>query len=337
MITSLSEVWPSLTAAARAEGVLGIGASDLQDAHATLFESWIDRGDHATMSYLERHRQVRVAPTSRFPWARSVIAILVPYSSRRPDSSPGSLAAGIARYALGDDYHEVLDGILRRFEEVIAAHAPGARTWRYVDTGPLSDRAMAAQAGLGWIAKNGMLINEQIGSYTFIGTLLTSLSNDIGSGGVADRCGTCTRCIDGCPTDAILTDRTIASERCISHATIEQRGPLDEEMTSRLGGNVFGCDICQEVCPWNHDPAESHPAFAARAVYAATPITDLLRFEQEDFSTLFQKSAIKRAKLAGMQRNVAAVLRSKTPPPHPESREGRQEQPISEAMRRPGR
>ena len=308
MSGTLSEVWPLLTGVARAEGVVGIGASDLQDAHATLFESWIDRGDHATMGYLERHRGVRVSPASRFPWARSVIAIVVPYSSRRPDCAPDSLAAGIARYALGDDYHEVLDRILRRFEESIALHAPGAKTWRYVDTGPLSDRAMAAQAGLGWIAKNGMLINEQIGSYTFIGTLLTSLTNDIGAGDVADRCGTCTRCIEACPTDDILADRTIASDRCISYATIEHRGELVEPTASHLGGNIFGCDICQEVCPWNHAPADGHPAFAAREAYGATPITDLLRFEQPEFSALFAKSAIKRAKLAGMQRNVAAVI-----------------------------
>lgn len=307
MIEALSAVWPQLTDVARTEGVVAIGASDLQDAHASLFESWIDRGDHATMGYLERHRGVRVSPAARFPWARSVIAILVPYSATRSDAPAGSLASGIARYALGDDYHQVLDGILRRFEEAIALLSPEAKTWRYVDTGPLSDRAMAAQAGVGWIAKNGMLINERLGSYTFIGTLLTSLTNDIASDRVADRCGTCTRCIEACPTDAILSDRTIASHRCISYATIEHRGALEEPVASQLGSNIFGCDICQEVCPWNHAPAESHPAFAPRPAYAATPITDLLRFEQPEFSALFARSAVKRAKLAGMQRNVVAV------------------------------
>lgn len=310
MIETVSAVWPQLTEVARKEGVAGIGASDLQDEHATLFASWIDRRDHATMAYLERHRPIRVAPAARFPWARSVIAILVPYSATRAEAPAGSLASGIARYALGDDYHEVLDRILRRLEEAIASHAPEAKTWRYVDTGPLSDRAMAAQSGLGWIAKNGMLINEQIGSYTFIGTLLTSLTNDVAGGQVPDRCGTCTRCIEACPTDAILPDRTIASHRCISYATIEHRGALEEPVASHLNGNLFGCDICQEVCPWNREPAESHPAFAPRPAYAATPITDLLRFEQPEFSALFAKSAVKRAKLAGMQRNAAALTSS---------------------------
>ena len=307
MIDTLSAVWPQLTEVARIEGVAAMGASDLEDEHAALFESWIDRGDHATMSYLERHRPIRVSPETRFPWARSVISILVPYSATRGDAPAGSLASGIARYALGEDYHAVLDRILRHFENVITMRAPEAKTWRYVDTGPLSDRAMAAQASLGWIAKNGMLINERIGSYTFIGTLLTSLANDIAGGQVGDRCGTCTRCIEACPTDAILPDRTIASHRCISYATIEHRGALEEPVASHLGGNVFGCDICQEVCPWNHEPAESHPAFAPRTAYAATPISDLLRFEQPEFSSLFAKSAVKRAKLAGMQRNAAAI------------------------------
>jgi len=212
------------------------------------------------------------------------------------------LSHHVARYALGDDYHEVLDRILGRIEEIVKPHA---RTWRYVDTGPLSDRALAANAGLGWIGKNSMLIDDEIGSYLFIGTLLTSLHNDISTATVADRCGSCTRCLDACPTNAILPNRTVASERCISYATIEHRGNLPPGLP--LAGNAFGCDTCQEVCPWNAAPAPAHPAFAPRDAYRATPVTDLLHFAQGDFSTLFRKSAIKRAKLDGMRRNVAAL------------------------------
>jgi epoxyqueuosine reductase len=154
-----------------------------------------------------------------------------------------------------------------------------------------------------------MLINEQIGSYTFIGTLLTSLENDIAPDAVADRCGTCTRCLDACPTKAILPNRTVASEHCISYATIEHRGKLPD---IPLASNAFGCDICQEVCPWNHDPAAPHPAFSPRDEYRATPISDLLHYEQADFSALFRKSAVKRAKLAGMRRNVAALTEAES-------------------------
>jgi epoxyqueuosine reductase len=301
--TKLSEVWPTLERLAREEGVMRLGASGIEDGHAELFAQWIDRGDHATMAYLAKNAPVRANPRERYPWARSVVVILVPYSPERPVADAGALSHHIARYALGDDYHDVLERILRRFEEALS----GVKTWRYVDTGPLSDRSYAAQAGLGWIGKNGMLIHEIDGSYFFIGTLLTALENDIAAEIVSDRCGTCTRCLEACPTDAIRPDRTIASHLCISHATIEQRGPLAPEVARHLEGNAFGCDICQEVCPWNRRAPESHPAFAAREEYRATPLTDLLRYAQADFSTLFRKSAIKRAKLAGMQRNVVAV------------------------------
>ncbi|HEX2121318.1 MAG TPA: tRNA epoxyqueuosine(34) reductase QueG [Thermoanaerobaculia bacterium] len=303
MPAKLSEVWPLIERVAREEGVVHLGASDVEDAHAGLFAEWIARGDHASMSYLAKNAAIRSRPRERFPWAKSVVSILVPYASERPHAPGGSLSNHIARYALGDDYHDVLDRILRRVEEALA----GVNTWRYVDTGPLSDRSYAAQAGLGWIGRNGMLIHEEHGSYFFIGTLLTSLENDIAAATVADRCGACTRCLDACPTSAILPDRTIASQHCISYATIEHRGPLHAHIREHLEQNAFGCDICQEACPWNRAPADPHPAFAPRDDYRATPLTDLLRFEQADFSTLFRKSAVKRAKLAGMKRNVEAL------------------------------
>jgi len=305
MTTRLSEVWPAVAEVARANGVAYIGASDLRDDHAPLFAQWIADGHHATMRYLEKNAAIRTDPARRFPWAKSIIVILVPYASERPHAGANALSQHIARYALGDDYHEVLDRVLRDIETVLGPRAEDIQTRRYIDTGPLSDRSAAAQAGVGWIGKNGMLIHEQHGSYFFIGTLLTSLENDIGSREVADRCGACTRCIDACPTDAILPNRTVASERCISYATIEHRGALPDDLD--LAGNAFGCDICQEVCPWNAAPLDAHPAFTARDEYRATPITDLLQFRQADFSRLFAKSAVKRAKLDGMKRNVEAI------------------------------
>ena len=307
MITRLSEVWPLVERAARAEGVLRVGASNVEDDHASVFAEWLDAGHHASMAWLAKSREIRANPAARFPWARSVIVILVPYAAERPAAPRGALSNHIARYALGDDYHAVIDRILQRFERELSAEAPGVKTWRYVDTGPLSDRSLAAQAGLGWIGRNGMLIDEENGSWVFIGTLLTSLENDMSAAVVTDRCGTCTRCLDACPTNAILPGRRIDSAVCISYGTIEHRGELPAAVHDHLEGNVFGCDICQEVCPWNGAPAEAHPSFVARSDYRATPVTDLLRMEQADFSRLFTKSAIKRAKLAGMKRNVAAM------------------------------
>lgn len=307
MAERLSEVWPLLERVARAEGIVRIGASGVGDDHAELFAAWIERGHHASMAYLAKNAAIRAHPRERFPWAKSVVSILVPYAPRRPEAPEGALSNHIARYALGDDYHDVLDRMLRKLENAL----PGVKTWRYVDTGPLSDRASAAQAGLGWIGKNGMLISDEIGSYFFIGTLLTALENDLAAELVTDRCGTCTRCLEACPTNAILPDRTLDSARCISYATIEHRGALDPDVAARLEGNAFGCDICQEVCPWNGRAPEGHPAFAPREEFRATPVTDLLRMTQTDFSSLFRRSAIKRAKLAGMQRNAEALTAGK--------------------------
>lgn len=306
-MSAISDIWNAIESTALGLGAMRAGVSSLEDSEAARFTEWIAAGRHASMEYLAKNRQAREHPEMRFPWARSVIVITVPYSAERYPNAGQVIGNGIARYALGDDYHEVIDRMLREIEVVIQSLAAGTTTRRYVDTGPLSDRAYGAQAGLGWIGKNGMLIDEEKGSYFFIGTLLTSLENDLSTAAVADRCGACTRCIDACPTDAILPDRSVDSGRCISHANIELRGPIPDVIKERLGGNLFGCDICQEACPWNQAPAAAHPAFVPRSGYGATPVTDLLRVDQAGFSALFRKSAVKRAKYAGMVRNAVIV------------------------------
>ncbi len=306
-MTTLSTIWPALEETAAHHGVLRVGAGPLEDAHVAKFAEWIASGREASMQYLRKNLAVRKEPAARYPWARSVIAISVPHEPERPHAPEGSIARHVARYALGDDYHDVLDAILRDFERIIAGADPGARTWRYVDTGPLSDRSLAAQAGLGWIGRNGMLIDPEHGSYFFIALLVTSLALDIDPLEVADRCGECTRCLVACPTDAILPDRLVDAARCISHATIELRGAIPDAVKDRLAGNLFGCDICQEVCPWNAAAPPGHPAFHAREAYRATPVTDLLAMGQERFSEIFRKSAIKRAKRVGMMRNAVVL------------------------------
>ena len=303
-LTRLSEVWDELSELAQEEHVIALGATPVTNAYSEVFEQWLANGYAGTMQYLHRHAQIRRDPLQRYPWANSAIAIAVPYSAERPTDD--SIAAHTARYALGDDYHEVLDEILRKFELVLNRHTT-VKTWRYVDTGPLSDRTIAAMSGLGWIGRNAMLVNENHGSWFFIGVLLTSLECDVEPDRVVDRCGTCTRCVDACPTDAILPDRTVDSNLCISHATIEQRGVIANEMKAQLGMNLFGCDICQEVCPWNRKAPEAHPRFAMRDEYRATPITDLLKLDQSGFSQLFRKSAIKRAKRTGLLRNAIVM------------------------------
>lgn len=302
MTETLSEIWPAVESTAFGLGAMSVGGGPVEDPQAGLLEWWLDSGLHASMSWLEKNRDARVDHAVRFPWARSVIAVTVPYEPSHPGD--GSAASAISRYAQGEDYHFVVDDLLAGIETEVARLAPGVRTRRYVDTGPLSDRALAAGAGLGWIGRNSMLIDERYGSWFFIGTLLTSLDCDLPVERVTDRCGTCTRCVEACPTDAILPERVVDSNRCISYLTIEHRGEIPGALADRLDGWVFGCDICQEVCPWNRRPAEGHPRLEPRSEYRNLRVEDLMDLSQEEFSILFRRSAVKRAKHEGIVRNA---------------------------------
>ncbi|MGK2856497.1 MAG: tRNA epoxyqueuosine(34) reductase QueG [Thermoanaerobaculia bacterium] len=311
-ITTLSAIWNDIEREALRLGAIRVGATPLIDRHAERFSEWLDAGYEAGMSYLRRNLATRRDPVTRFPWGRSVVVVLVPYEPDRPHTRAGSLTGGIARYAQGDDYHDVVETMLRALETLLERIAPGTKSWRYVDTGPFSDRSLAAQAGLGWIGKNAMLIDPEIGSYFFVGTLVTSLEHDLDVAEITDRCGDCTRCIDACPTSAIVANRLVDSNRCISYLTIEHRGAIDDTLAEQLEGNVFGCDICQEACPWNSHAPTGNEAFRSRPGYMGRPVTDLLTMSQSDFSTLFSRSAVKRAKRAGMIRN--AILIAETIP-----------------------
>jgi len=318
---SISEIWPEVERIASAHHVIAAGTADLGAEFGDVFARWLDLGHEAGMTWLRRNREARRDPTTRFPWAKSAIVILVPYSAERPHQDD-RISTRIARYALGDDYHDVLNEILKEIENAILRAIPDTRTRRYVDTGPLSDRTLAARAGLGWIGKNAMLIHPEHGSWTFIGALLTSLGDDRGGHEITDQCGTCTRCIDACPTQAILTDRTVDSGRCISYWTIEHRGPIEPSIASRIEGNLFGCDICNEACPWNASPPAPHPAFEPRDEYRRRPIHELLRIEQGEFSSLFRRSGVKRARRDGIIRNAILVTsaehRDSTPTDSPD-------------------
>lgn len=304
----LSEIWAEILRVAIEQDVLAIGACPVEQ-RGDLFDAWLERGFDADMGYLRRNRDVRIDPASRFPWARSAIVIAVAYPAERPSAPADAIARHIARYALGDDYHDVLDLILRRIEETIRDHDPTAETRRYVDTGPLSDRDLAARAGLGWIGRNGMLIHPDHGSWLVIGVLLTNLKTDLPVREILDQCGACRSCIDSCPTGAIVDDRMVDSRKCISWVTIEHRGPIPTDLTDRLEENLFGCDICQEACPWNESSPGPHEALAPRPSYGAKPIHALLRASQQEFSSLFRASAIKRAKRAGIIRNAILITR----------------------------
>jgi len=268
---------------------------------------WVDRGMAGAMSYLtDRRANVRTDPKLLFPSARSVICVGKLYNGPAPRSTelqdPG--LGWISRYAWGDDYHQVV----RRGLEDLAAKLGCDHDYKIcVDTAPLLERSYAREAGLGWIGKNTCLINQEIGSWVFLGEILTSLEVEYDSP-PPDRCGTCTRCIDACPTQAIpLKGYEIDARRCIPYFTIELHGAAPEDMRAAIGQHVFGCDICQDVCPWNsRAPLAQEPAFEPR--HFAPPLEDLAALTENEFCAMFQSSPIQRAKYAGFLRNVAIAM-----------------------------
>ena len=220
--------------------------------HGVVYQEWLDRGFHGEMAYMAREDAVRrrLDPGELMPNARTLVMVSLVYG-------PGSGASGdsptVARYAGGLDYHDVFEERLDTLADAIRDIAPGTNTRRYVDYGPVLERDHAQRAGLGWIGKNTMLIHPRLGSYLMLAELVTDLEVEPDEPFLPDRCGTCTRCIEACPTDAILDGRLLDARQCISYLTIELRGPIPVELRAPIGTRVFGCDICQEVCPWNSD------------------------------------------------------------------------------------
>ncbi|MEO7454662.1 MAG: tRNA epoxyqueuosine(34) reductase QueG [Gemmatimonadaceae bacterium] len=276
-------------------------------ATAASFDEWIAAGRAGTMDYLARGAAKR--RDSRLPKTGTTHAIVVAldYGGKEP-SGP------VARYARGDDYHDVMEsrlrGLLARLSEDEGREVLGKP---YVDTGPLLERDLARRAGLGWFGKNTNLLNPALGSFFFLGALVVDLELEADAPFESDRCGTCTRCIEACPTSAIVAPRELDATRCISYLTIEQRGEIPEEFREAIGELIYGCDICQEVCPWNVKFAQPNKVaeFAPRAVLASngarTIARELLAMTQDEFSVAFKGSPMKRAKLAGLKRNAAVV------------------------------
>jgi epoxyqueuosine reductase len=273
-------------------------------ADYALYDRWVDRGMAGEMRYLtDRRKELRRDPRSLLASARSVICVGKLYNTAPEVKDPP-----ISRYAWGSrDYHDVLREGLERMVERLAAIGP-FESKICVDTAPLLERTYARLAGLGWIGKNTCLIHEPAGSWFFLGEILTSLDLEPDSP-PPDRCGSCTRCIDACPTQALVPSGdtwTLDSRRCISYLTIELRGPVPEELRAGVGAHVFGCDICQDVCPWNsRAPVTDETAFAAREI---PPLEDLARMTEEEFRAFTRGTPLARPKHAGFTRNAAAAL-----------------------------
>lgn len=277
---------------------------------AAAYDAWLAKGYDGEMAYLERGAEKRRDSRLTFPGAKSAIVVGLDYGGRQP-SGP------VARYARGDDYHDVMTARLadlhRWLEREVERPIAGKP---YVDTGPLLERDLARRAGLGWFGKNTNLVNPRLGSFFFIGSLLVDLELEPDTPFGADRCGRCTRCLDACPTDAFVEPRVLDATRCISYLTIELKGDIPEHLHEPIGSSLYGCDICQEVCPYNVKFARElkEPAFSARPAIrdkdAIALAEDLLEMEEEKFREAFRKSPMKRAKRSGLARNATVVLKN---------------------------
>ncbi len=285
----------------------GIARAEPLPDDSRRYLDWVDRGMAGSMGYLtDRRATVRSDPKLLLASARSIICVGKLYNRPEPRSTELSDPAlgWISRYAWGDDYHHVV----RRGLEELAGKLGADHEYKIcVDTAPLLERSYAREAGLGWIGKNTCLINQEIGSWVFLGEILTSLEIEADSP-PPDRCGTCTRCIDACPTQAIAPQGyEIDARRCIPYFTIELHGAAPEELRTGIGPHIFGCDICQDVCPWNsRAPVAQEPAFEPR--HFAPPLADLASLTEDQFRAMFQSSPIQRAKYAGFLRNVAIAM-----------------------------
>jgi epoxyqueuosine reductase len=280
---------------------------------------WLARGYAGSMAWMARNADRRADVRAVVPGARSVIVTGTLYNTDRPysDAVPAGVAR-ISRYAWGADYHDVLksrlDGLLAWIREV-SEETFDARA--YVDTGPVQERVYAQYAGLGWIGKNTCLINAELGSWLFLAEIITTLPLEPDTQGL-EQCGTCTRCLEACPTGALVEPGVLDSNRCISYLTIEHRGEIPGEYGPALGAHVYGCDICQEVCPYNRPaPTSSDPAWQPRAGLDLPRLVDLSFRSDEELRALVKGSAMTRAKVTGLRRNLAAAIANATRPEAP--------------------
>jgi epoxyqueuosine reductase len=288
--------------------MVGIVPARALEEERERLEEWLGRGLHGEMRWLERDTAGRTDPRLLLPTARSVVAVALNYYT--PHEHLDNPATGkISRYAWGDDYHDVVGDKLKQLLAWIKEEWPETEGKVCVDIQPMMDKAWAVRAGLGWIGKHTNLITRQYGSWVFLGELLLNLELDYETEGEEDHCGSCTLCIEACPTNAITEPYVVDSVKCISYATIELRTPeLPEEVAQNLEGWLYGCDICQDVCPWNRFEQPTLEArFEPRPANVNATLSDILELTPETYAERFRRSAIKRAKLAGLKRNARAL------------------------------
>ncbi|NDD64481.1 MAG: tRNA epoxyqueuosine(34) reductase QueG [Acidobacteria bacterium] len=289
---------------------VGIVPAASLTAEGELLRKWLELGRHGEMDYLARHAELRVDPAKLLPGVRSVVCVALNYYQPDPHSDDPEIGK-ISRYAWGDDYHDVLREKLTRLLARIREQAPEVEGRVCVDTAPIMDKAWAVRAGIGWLGKHTNVITRQYGSWVFLGELLLSIKLEYDNLIEPDHCGKCTACLDACPTGALVAPYQLDATRCISYGTIELR---DETLPAPIADNlhnwVFGCDICQDVCPWSRfSKPTGEESFVPRTGITNPPLRELANLSQDEFTFRFRKSAVKRAKVAGLRRNARAARR----------------------------
>lgn len=279
--------------------------------HRAYFRQWLDNGRAGDMDYLDRRFDERIDPATYLPGARSVVCVAMNYHFPLGDPAAGE-SARVARYALGDDYHELIKQRLYDLADWVRERVPGSRTRCGVDTAPIMEKELAARAGVGWMGKNTCIINREAGSWLLLGEVISTLELPFDEPAI-DYCGTCQRCIDACPTQAITAPYELDASRCISYLTIELHDrPIPAELQPKLEGWIFGCDICQEVCPYNRAaPAAEDPALRPRFASGRINPDEILSWSDDDYYRRLRGSAMRRVKLPVLQRNARLSLGGK--------------------------
>jgi epoxyqueuosine reductase len=286
---------------------IGFARAERLDAESARLFTWLDRGFQGEMAWMDREPHKRTDPRLIFPDARSVISVALNYYTPRQHEASGK----VSRYAWGDDYHDIVKQKLRELLEFIVDVEPAAAGKICVDTTPIAEKAWAQRAGVGWIGKHSNVITKELGSWVFLGEIIPNLELEYDEP-IAEHCGSCRACIDACPTGAITEPFVVDSNRCISYATIELRSDeLPDEIVSNLSGWIYGCDICQDVCPWNRfEQPTTDERFEPRHGETSLKSDVVESFTPDEYAERFRKSAMKRTKLAGLQRNARALKQS---------------------------